>query len=306
MDANRSLAAVPSCVSGGGAIALWRSAPALALIHRGHAFSFAIEGEKTEKLSKPSGVAVNESTGDVYVVDAGNNRVERFSATGSFIAAWGWGVSDGKEEYEVCTSACKDGLPGTGLAQFNSPEAIAIDNTTGPSGGDVYVVSDRVSQPNVIEKFSSTGESLGRVNAPEAFGIGGLAVDAHGVLWVWEHEAGVIESFTGAVKNEPRSRVHVEEGELFGPGVSCGVPGFAVDADGEALYVNHQRENFEEECPEAAPSAKNPAVIGKLQVSGEPPIGLALIKALDVENSSASRSTSRPANRPAATSTSTT
>jgi DNA-binding beta-propeller fold protein YncE len=282
----RSVAAL--CLVLGG-IALWGSAPALALIHRGHTFSFAIEGEKTLKLSRPSGVAVNESTGDIYVVDTGNNRVERFSESGVFIAAWGWGVSDGKEEYEVCTSACKDGLAGTGPAQFNSPDAIAVDNTTGPSGGDVYVVSDRVSQPNVIEKFSSTGESLGRVNAPEAFGIGGLAVDAHGVLWVWEYEAGVIESFTGAVKNEPRSSVQVEEGELPGPGISCGAPGFAVDADGEALYVGHQREDFEEECPDPEvekPSANHPAVIGKLHIAGEPPIGLALIEALDVENSS--------------------
>jgi DNA-binding beta-propeller fold protein YncE len=271
-----------------GGLALWSSAPALALIHRGHTFSFAIEGEKTEKLSKPSGVAVNESTEDVYVVDAGNNRIERFSATGTFIAAWGWGVSDAKEEYEVCTSACKAGLAGTGLAQFNSPEAIAVDNTTGPSGGDVYVVSDRLSVPNVIEKFSSIGESLGRVSTPEVFSIGGLAVDAHGVLWLWEHEAGVIDSFTGAVKNEPRSRIQVEEGELFGPGISCGAPGFAVDAGGEALYVNHQREDFEEECPpEGAPSAIHPAVVGKVHVAGEPPLGQALIQALDVENSSA-------------------
>jgi DNA-binding beta-propeller fold protein YncE len=269
---------------------LWGSAPALALIHRGHTFSFAIEGELTQKLSKPSGVAVNESTGDIYVVDSGNNRVERFSATGTFIAAWGWGVTDGKEEYEVCTSACKAGLAGTGPAQFNSPEAIAIDNTTGPSGGDVYVVSDRVSSVNVIEKFSSTGESLGRLKTEEVFGIGGVAVDAHGVLWVWEHEANVIESFTGAVKNEPRSRVVVEDEEQVGPGINCGVPGFAVDANGEALYVNHQRETLEEECPEVTPSANKPAVIGKLHIVdivGEPPLGSALIKALDGENSSA-------------------
>jgi len=287
----RRVVAVLCLVVGG--LALWGSAPALALIHRGHTFSFAIEGEKTQKLSKPSGVAVNESTGDVYVVDSGNNRVERFDETGTFIAAWGWGVSDGKEEYEVCTSACKAGLAGTGAAQFNNvegiaAEGIAIDNTGGPSGGDVYVVTDRFSPHNVIEKFSSAGVPLGRVNTGEVLGIGGVAVDATGVLWVWAYEGqggGLIDSFSGAEKNEPISSIEVEDGEGSGTGISCAVPGFAVDANGNALYVNHQRENFEEECPETAPSPSNPAVIGKLHVAGEPPIGLALIQALDSENS---------------------
>jgi DNA-binding beta-propeller fold protein YncE len=281
-----------------GGLALWSSAPALALIHRGHTFSFAIEPTGAEKLSKPKGVAVNESTGDVYVVDAGHNRVERFHQepeakppTAKFVEAWGWGVSDGKEEYEKCTSACKPGLAPvppavTGAAQFNTPEAIAVDNSSGPSKGDVYVVSDRLSFHNPIEKFTPEGVSLGRVSTPETFGIGGVAVDSNGIVWVWEHEDGVISSFTDAQPNLPRSRVRVEEGEA-GPGVSCGVAGFAVDANGEALYVNHQRENFEEECPEGPPSVKNPAVIGKLQVSGEPPIALALIKALDIQNTTA-------------------
>jgi DNA-binding beta-propeller fold protein YncE len=288
----RRLAVLLCLVAGG--LALWSSAPASALIHHGHVFSFAIEGEKTEKLSKPSGVAVNESTGDVYVVDTNNNRVERFhqepesKPTGAkFVQAWGWGVSDEKAEYETCTTACKDGLAGTGAAQFNSPDAIAIDNSAGPSSGDVYVVSDRLSVHNVVEKFTPSGESLGRVNTGEAFQIGGVAVDAEGALSVWLHEAGEIERFTNELVNKPLTPIHVEEGELFGPGVSCWAPGFAVDADGQALYVNHQREDFEEECPAGAPSAKNPAVIAKLQASGEPPVASALIKAMDLENTSA-------------------
>ena len=63
-----------------GALLLVWTAPALALSQRGHAFSFSF-GKTTPaeggSLLHPGGVAVNESTGDVYVVDAGNNRVER-------------------------------------------------------------------------------------------------------------------------------------------------------------------------------------------------------------------------------------
>jgi len=267
------------CVLGGG-LALWGTAPAFGLIHRGHVFSFAIEGQATQKLSKPSGVAVNESTGDVYVVDTGNNRVERFSEKGAFMAAWGWGVSDGKEEYEVCTSLCKPGLAGTGPAQFNSPEAIAIDNTTGPSGGDVYVVSDRVSSVNVIEKFSSTGVSLGRLKPEEVFGIGGVAVDASGTVWIWEHEEGRIESFSNALKNVFTSRIRIEESAVG----TCGWPGFAVDASGQTFYVNHRLQDFEEECAEGESSTKRPAVAAKVRSVGEPPVGSVLTPALDSEN----------------------
>lgn len=37
------------------------------------------------QFSEPSGVAVNEATGDVYVVDKGNNRVEYFTAGGVYV-----------------------------------------------------------------------------------------------------------------------------------------------------------------------------------------------------------------------------
>jgi hypothetical protein len=41
----------------------------------------------------PEGVAVNEATGDVYVVDQGNERVEEFQRHDRvFVRAWGWGV----------------------------------------------------------------------------------------------------------------------------------------------------------------------------------------------------------------------
>ena len=63
---------------------------------RGHVFSsaFGSEGSGNGELIKPAGVAVNDFTeplvepaaGDVYVVDKGNDRVERFSSTGSYIS----------------------------------------------------------------------------------------------------------------------------------------------------------------------------------------------------------------------------
>src|SRR6185312_9208384 len=87
-----------------------------------------------------SGVAVNSSTHDVYVADTGNHRVDEFSASGAFIRAWGWGVADGTTEaLQTCTSGCHAGLPGVGAGQLSEPTFIAVDNSGGPSEGDVYV-----------------------------------------------------------------------------------------------------------------------------------------------------------------------
>ena len=42
-------------------------------------------GSGNGELAGPSGVAVNEATGSVYVVDRGNNRVEKYDASGAYI-----------------------------------------------------------------------------------------------------------------------------------------------------------------------------------------------------------------------------
>ena len=52
-----------------------------ALAARGHVYSatFGEKGAGNGQFEEPSGVAVNEATGDVYVVDRANNRVEFFA-----------------------------------------------------------------------------------------------------------------------------------------------------------------------------------------------------------------------------------
>jgi hypothetical protein len=54
--------------------------------------SFGESGEGAGQFSRPAGVAVNHTTGDVYVVDRGNNRIQQFTKDGGFIRAWGFDV----------------------------------------------------------------------------------------------------------------------------------------------------------------------------------------------------------------------
>ena len=108
-----------------------------------------------------SGIAL-DSSGNIYVVDTGNNRVEKFSSTGTFIAKWG--------------------TSGTGDGQFSSPSGIALD-----SSGNVYVVdtgNNRVekfdSSGTFVSKWGSYGSADGLFNSPKgiAYSSGIYVVDS--------------------------------------------------------------------------------------------------------------------------------
>ncbi len=233
------------------------SATALALSERGHVFgsSFASGGTGEGQLTSPAGVAVNEASGDVYVVDRGNNRVEQFGPAGEFLSAWGWGVKDGEKEYEVCKAGegCQAGTPDSGKgaeelklgkARLVSPEGIAVDNSNTETKGDVYVVAAVVPEKTYVYKFGPNGEYNGRLTSlaesefngrPE-----GVAVDTSGLVWV-EWSDGEVLAYTGGAKNKIVHELEVE-GEAL-----PSRPGFAVDS-ADNLYTNFEpSEKFAEE-----------------------------------------------------------
>jgi len=76
----------------------------------------------------PSSVETDPS-GRVFVTDTGNNRIQKFSSTGTFIRKWG--------------------TFGTQNGHFDEPVGVAVG-----SSGNVFVVD---GNNNRIQKFSSTG-----------------------------------------------------------------------------------------------------------------------------------------------------
>jgi hypothetical protein len=199
-------------------------------------------GQLTVPLTEPSGVAVNEETGDVYVVDKGNDRVVVFNAAGTKLEGEfnGSGLlpGEGKE-------AGSAGLPGEiKTGKFENPEGIAVDNSMNPfdpSRGAVYVVDPG---HDVVDKFSAGGAYEGQLTeaceapeeAPPCPGskavpfteLAGVGVDLEGRVWV-SQENGHIYEFSDAVVNQSLSQV-------FSP--SQGSPGFAVDSE-DNLYFHH-------------------------------------------------------------------
>lgn len=122
---------------------------------------FGEEGSGAGQFVEPDGGAVDQTSGDVYVADRNNQRIDEFDGAGTFLRAWGWGVADGiAEAPQVCTTTCFAGLRGSGSGQFDRPEGVAVDSSTNPldtSVGDVYVFD---VENRRVEKFGPEGRFI--------------------------------------------------------------------------------------------------------------------------------------------------
>ena len=208
------------------------SAQAL-LVHTG---SFGGPGSGGGEFNSPQAVAVDEATGDVYVVDSGNFRVEKFDSSGNFLLAFGQDV-DATTGGNVCPSAdtCQQGTQATGPGTppgFNDPLFVAVDNSGGPSAGDVYV-GDRGD--DTITKFDSSGNLVtswatgGQLDGASSFGsIDGITVDNSGNLLVINDSNPVFE-FT----QDGSPITNFSTGSR-----GMGALGMDVDASGNIFKVN--------------------------------------------------------------------
>lgn len=105
-------------------------------------------------LNNPQGIAVDQSSGDLYVTVQGNHRVDEYGPEGRFLAAFGWGVLNGASEPQTCTSTCRVGLSGTGIGEFGASAGYpAID----PANGNLLVAEPAARR---VQEFS-TGGALG-------------------------------------------------------------------------------------------------------------------------------------------------
>jgi hypothetical protein len=157
--------------------------------------------------SNPSGVAVDSSTGDMYVLCRGERRVEKFDSEGKLLL-----VFDGS-----ATKAKGFGAENIGLAVDNSAEP------GDPSKGDVYV-ADR--EHNVVDRFGAGGEFLG-----ELTGIAeprGVAVDSRGDVYVAQNEPAAVLKFGPSGE----SLCTIEAGQVTRPA------SIAVGSGGELYVVN--------------------------------------------------------------------
>jgi sugar lactone lactonase YvrE len=156
--------------------------------------SFGSEGTAELKFKGPAGVAV-DSSGNIWVADSANNRVEELSSAGAFIKTFGWGVSNGNSEAQTCTSSCRAGIAGSQNGQFNAPWGIAI-----APKGEVWVadtgnsrVEEFSSAGKYIKKFGKSGANPGEFEVPL-----GIAIGPGGTIWLAENNRNYVEEFKPA------------------------------------------------------------------------------------------------------------
>jgi hypothetical protein len=204
-----------------------------------------------EVVAGGSGVAVGNATHDVYVADTNNHRVAEFELNGTFVRSWGWGVAGGVG-FETCTSeglGCKIGASGSAPGQFVSPLFVAVDNSSGPSKGDVYVadsgndiVSKFTSEGALIESWGVKGQLTGSPTTP--FGpIAGIAVSSSGALYVlsvagemftFDQSGGFLSAFKTSATFRPIGIALTPNGSIYAAGAGAGRFGYEVDIYGSS------------------------------------------------------------------------
>ncbi len=212
------------------ALALMASS-ALAAGSYTHTNSFGTAGTGASQFSagSPGGIGIDQTSGVAYVADTANSRIEKFQADGTFVAAWGWGVDDGTAAAQVCTSGCEAGISGNGAGQFAAPAFVAVDNSGGPSQGDVYIAD---TTNNTISKFGPNGAFIS-VNDGSAATDGpftsfaGIAVDGSGNLIAYDNGLFTIFKFAqdGAFVSD------------FAGDFGTAADGIAVDSGGNIYKV---------------------------------------------------------------------
>lgn len=123
-------------------------------------------GSGNGEFNGPEAVDV-DSSGNIYVADRLNHRVQKFNSSGTFLLAWGG--------------------YGSGNGQFKFPEGIAVD-----SSNNVYVAdssNDRVqkftSSGSFIKAWGTTGSGNGQFVSPDAIDVnpngGVFVIDNSGI-----------------------------------------------------------------------------------------------------------------------------
>ncbi len=226
--------------------------------------TFGSFGSGAGQLHQPGGIA-SASTGNLFVADVGNSRIDEFDSAGSYVGVIGtFGHGNGQlagafgvttdpvgnvwvadsannriQEFASNGSYLNQfGSFGVGAGQLVSPHGIAIDSL-----GNVWVAdtfNDR------IEEFTNGGAFIRAVGE---FGMGdgqflragGVAIDSFGHLWAVDSGNSRIQEFTsGGAFITQFGAFGQGDGQLNGPG------GIAIDSSGNVWVADSGNGRIEE------------------------------------------------------------
>ena len=162
-------------------------------------------GSGPGQVQFPFGVSIDQSTGTVYIADAGNARVDAFGASGNFLFDFG--------------------------SEFPEPNSVSFD----PASHDIFVSNAELH--NGVSRYGPAGEFLGKLTGVELqdhYHNGDAlpnAVDSAGNVWVGN--GGSVDEFSSS---------GVFESEVSLPG-QIEIGSLAVDSAGD-FYTIPAREGL--------------------------------------------------------------
>lgn len=158
-----------------------------------HIFKEAFGPSEQPTFTTPRGMAIDQGSGEVYVIDAGSPpAVKRYNADGT------------ASDFSALSSNVIDGAGGAdttpqGSLAFGAANRvqIALDESGTATDGDLYVAQQA---SKLVDVFSSTGEYKGQLTESSVGLLGeicGVAVDSAGKLYLGDI-AGKIHVYTPA------------------------------------------------------------------------------------------------------------
>ncbi len=203
-------------------------------------------GSEPDALTVPEDVAVDPSTGNVYIIDTGSGRVDEYTSTGQFVLMIGKEVNKTNKS-NLCTEKeikesgvkCKNGVEIIGSTEhgafdFNHPDVGAGDLLT--VGGPEFLLY--VGEEDRVQEFNAQGVWKGEITLP--FPVGAIAVDSSGDLFASAYSGVVVHElhpdgvqyaeFEVLPKSVP-NRIKVE---------SFLIKGLAVDPYGRIGFVANE------------------------------------------------------------------
>lgn len=178
-----------------------------------YAGKWGSKGTGNSQFDGIGGIAIDGS-GNVYVSDVGNKRIEKFNASGTFLAKWGT-LDSSMDGVAVDRSGnvyaadywnhriLKFNSSGALLAKFDTtiasdfdsePHSIAVD-----SAGNMWVTD---SGGSLVKKFSASGDYLGSLTKGSDTGQVarpiGVAVDSSDNVYVVDYLLYNVQKFTSS------------------------------------------------------------------------------------------------------------
>ncbi len=156
-----------------------------------HQFKEVFGSLAQPELNKPTGMAVDLATGDVYVIDLEDQTLHRYKPNGEpapFSTLGSSNVIDGASGADE-VPVFKEVLSAAGVGTKNVQVAVAPPGSAGGTAGEIYVTNAGDGQ---IDVFAPTGAFVGSyVDGASPSYLCGVSVGPGGEVYVGDRENGI-------------------------------------------------------------------------------------------------------------------